>query len=461
MSSHNLTAISSLPPGTRVLFANFPADGHFNPLTGLAFHLKQKGCDVRWYTAERFRTKVEQMGILFYPLQKASDFFAHPAGPGAAERARCKTAVGKLNFDLTHAFVLRGAEYYEDIRAIHQEFAFEVVVADICFTGIPFITEKMKIPVAAIGVLPLGNTSRDLAPNGLGMTPATSFFGRLKQSLLRKLAKDFLFARPNKIMHAELARYGIDANNEFLFDLLYTKATVVLQSGSPGFEYHRSDLHPKIKFIGALLPYTKPSARERYWYDERLLQYRKIVLVTQGTVETDVNKLIVPLLQAFKNSDVLVIATTGGAGTEALRRRFPQQNLIIEDFIPFGAVMPYLNAYVTNGGFGGVMLAVQHNLPMVVAGMHEGKNEINARIGYFKLGINLRTETPKPMQLFNAVEEVIANPKYQINVEKLNAELAGYDPALLCEDALAKLLPEKQKLPAVERELLLSAKQAV
>ena len=26
--------------GKKILFANFPADGHFNPMTGIAVHLK-------------------------------------------------------------------------------------------------------------------------------------------------------------------------------------------------------------------------------------------------------------------------------------------------------------------------------------------------------------------------------------------------------------------------------------
>jgi hypothetical protein len=35
-----------------ILFASFPADGHFNPLTGLAVYLKNLGCEVRWYTSK-------------------------------------------------------------------------------------------------------------------------------------------------------------------------------------------------------------------------------------------------------------------------------------------------------------------------------------------------------------------------------------------------------------------------
>jgi UDP:flavonoid glycosyltransferase YjiC (YdhE family) len=459
MSRYNSTLTSEisdtlhLKPGTRILFANFPADGHFNPLTGLASHLKSIGCDVRWYTSPRYQPKVEKLGIPFYPLQRALDFFTDPAGMESPDRARCKTAVGRLNFDLVHAFVLRGPEFYEDVKAIREHFPFDIVIADICFTGIPFIREKLHIPVIAVGILPLSNTSKDLPPSGLALTPDYSFFGRLKQAFLRKLAKNVLFAKSDKAMHREFARYGIDVGNEFLFDVMYTKASLVLQSGCPGFEYRRSDLAPKIKFIGALLPRSGDRRETKPWFDERLLQYKKAILVTQGTVEPDVNKIIVPTLEAFKNSDILVIATTGGNGTEDLRRRYPQANLIIEDFIPFHAVMPQVQVYVTNGGYGGVMLGIQHGLPLVVAGVHEGKNEINARIGYFGLGINLKTETPKPVQIRCAVEEVLSDSVYESKVEKLKKELAAYDPAQLCEHYIAQLLPGKRMVAVPEETL--------
>jgi len=36
--------------GKKILFVTVPADGHFNPLTGLAKYLQDSGCEVRWYT---------------------------------------------------------------------------------------------------------------------------------------------------------------------------------------------------------------------------------------------------------------------------------------------------------------------------------------------------------------------------------------------------------------------------
>ena len=49
---------NTIAPGTRILFASVPADGHFNPLTGLAVHLKELGCDVRWYTSDIYADKI-------------------------------------------------------------------------------------------------------------------------------------------------------------------------------------------------------------------------------------------------------------------------------------------------------------------------------------------------------------------------------------------------------------------
>lgn len=45
------------------------------------------------------------------------------------------------------------------------------------------------------------------------------------------------------------------------------------------------------------------------------------------------------------------------------------------------------------------MLALQHRLPMVVAGVKEGKNDINARLDYNGLAVDLRTEKPSARRI--------------------------------------------------------------
>jgi MGT family glycosyltransferase len=445
MSHYN---INTIQPGTKILFANFPGDGHFNPLTGLAFHLKKIGCDVRWYTAKKYEEKIRRLGIPFYGLNKALDFSADPEIEKIfPERKKHKSQVAKLKFDMINVFILRSTEYYEDIKEIYEEFEFDLMIADITFGAIPFVKEKMNIPVIAVGVVPLPETSKDLPPSGLGLTPSYTFFGRIRQSLLRRISDALLFAKPTKVMRSILAEHGIDAGKANIFDILIQKSTIVLQSGTPGFEYERSDISNHIYFAGPLLPYTKKKESPN-WYNEKLGQYDKVILVTQGTVEKDIDKLLIPTLEAFKNSDCLVIVTTGGSQTEELRKKYSSANIIIEDFIPFDDVMPYADVYVTNGGYGGVLLSIQNQLPMVVAGVHEGKNEINARVGYFKLGINLKTEKPSVLQLRKSVEEILSSDVYSQNVKRLSEEFKKYDPNEICARQAARLIryPVKPKI---------------
>jgi MGT family glycosyltransferase len=450
--NNNFTTSGHIKPGTKILFANFPADGHFNPLTGIAVHLKSIGCEVRWYTSITYAEKINRLGIPFYGLKRAVDVSANKDIDAVfPERKKYKSQVGKLKFDLINVFILRSTEFYQDIQEIYEEFPFDLMIADITFGAIPFVKEKMNIPVISIGVVPLPETSKDLPPSGLGITPSNSIFGRMKQSMLRYFTDRFIFSGPTKVMKNILADHGIDSGNANIFDILIRKSTLVLQSGTPGFEYKRSDISNNIHFVGPLLPYQRKKETTR-WFNEKLRRYDKIILVTQGTIEKDIEKLLVPTLEAFKNTNRLVVVTTGGSQTDELRKKYPQENIIIEDFIPFNDIMPYADVYVTNGGYGGVLLSIGNELPMVVAGVHEGKNEINARVGYFKLGINLKTEKPKPEQIRKAAEEVISSRLYAEKVKELNNEFKQYNPGQLCAVYVSGLLPVAGKKQFAQRQ---------
>jgi UDP:flavonoid glycosyltransferase YjiC (YdhE family) len=410
----------------------------------LALHLKSLGYEIGWYVGAAYEAKVRSMGIQYFPQREALDITADNIDEYYPERATTKSGIAKLCFDLEHFFIRRMPGFYTDIQEVHQEFPFDLMIAEMTFTAIPLVKEKMKIPVIAVGIIPNAETSKDLPPMGLGMTPSTSALGRLKQAGLRWLADNVLMRKPLKVLDELLAAEGMKRDGN-LFDSMYRKSTLILQSGTPGFDYRRSDLNPKLRYIGPLLP--APSGKKVHpWTHEKLSQYNKVILCTQGTAEPDLEKLIVPTLEAFKDTDHLVVVTTAGNGTEALRKRYPHENFIIENFIPFADIMPYCDVYVTNGGYGGTLLGIQHRLPLVVAGVNEGKNEICARVGYFNLGINLKTEKPLPRQIKAAVLQVLNNPDYRKNVAELSSEFSQYNPQQLCAQYVAQILSSRRKI---------------
>ena len=150
--------------------------------------------------------------------------------------------------------------------------------------------------------------------------------------------------------------------------------------------------------------------------------------------------MIIPALEALKNEVYLIIVATGFHNTEELRKKYHQDNIVIEDFIDFDSIMLRTDIYITNGGYGGTLLAIQHGLPMVAAGINEGKNEICARIGYFELGIDLKTESPISQKIRMAVKNIFCNPEYKKNVEKLRNQFRQYNTNKLAADHILNLV---------------------
>jgi len=428
--------------GTKILFATVPADGHFNPLTGLAKHLLEAGCDIRWYTSDIFGQKLKKMGIPHYRFEKALNLTSLNADEYIPERKHITDPLRNANILSINLFAKRSVEYYEDILQIQESFPFEIMISDSMFPAIPFVRLKMNIPVIAIGVIPLAEISTGLAPYTMGLPPAKNEVERFKYSELNDQVKNIYLKESIDFFNDTLKQNGINIKKSPTLDMLIKQSTLYLQIGVPGFEYARKDIGSNIRFIGGLLPYSSPR-QEKHWFDPRLNEYEKIIFVTQGTVERNTKKIIEPTLEAFKDTDVLVIATTGGFGTEDLKEKYKSRNIIIRDYIPYVDIMPHAQVYITNGGYGGTLLSLHYKLPIVAGGVHEGKNEICTRIGYFKLGVNLNTETPSVEEVRNAVKEILNNSLYKDNITKLQAEMNNYNSLELCTNYVLELLDEK------------------
>jgi UDP:flavonoid glycosyltransferase YjiC (YdhE family) len=131
-------------------------------------------------------------------------------------------------------------------------------------------------------------------------------------------------------------------------------------------------------------------------------------------------------------------------------------NARIEPFIPFGMLLPHVDVMITNGGYGGVQFALAHGVPLVVAGMTEEKPEIAARVARSGAGINLKTKTPTPEQLRSAVRDVLTNPRYRQNAQRIQADYARHNApeaaAVLLEQLAATGQPVLREQAQAQRE---------
>ena len=95
--------------------------------------------------------------------------------------------------------------------------------------------------------------------------------------------------------------------------------------------------------------------------------------------------------------------------------------------MPFEWLLPRVNVLVTNGGYGSVNQAMSYGIPLVTAGLTEDKADVNARVAWSGVGINLATNEPTPGALRKAVRTVLDRPAYRMRATRMADEFADID----------------------------------
>lgn len=161
----------------------------------------------------------------------------------------------------------------------------DAILVDSGFVGaVPLLLDDpaTRPPVLAAGVVPLAQSSVDAAPIGLGLPPATSPFGRLRNRALNTLIAKVVFRRTQRLADGILQELGRPRLNYFVLDLsrLFDR---FLQLSPPEFEYPRRDLTANVRFVGPVLP-TAPTAAPLPTRWPELDDERPVVHVSQGTI---------------------------------------------------------------------------------------------------------------------------------------------------------------------------------
>ena len=277
-------------------------------------------------------------------------------------------------------------------------------------------------PVVACGILPLGLSSVDTAPWGLGILPRSDAIGRIRNRFLNWAAKNIVLRAPQRQAEEMIDRLSGAELDVFFMDWPI-HADHYAQFTVRGFEYPRRDLPANVSFIGPVIRASARSA-ELPAVVERPRSRLPVVHVSQGTVANeDLEELVLPTVRALADHHVLVVVSTGGAPVQSLGPL--PANARAAEFLPYGELMPKVRVFVTNGGYGGLHFALGHGVPIVVAGDTEDKMETTRRVEWSGAGINLRTGTPTEAKIAAAVERVLSERRFRDRARALQAEIAA------------------------------------
>jgi MGT family glycosyltransferase len=292
-------------------------------------------------------------------------------------------------------------------------------------------------PYASLGDTCLAYPSIDTAPYGIGLAPRGGWMGHLRNRFLYAMSRKTFFPPVSKAACEVRAALGLPA--ESIRDSAFSlSSTLHIQLCPRGFEYPRSDLPAQVHFVGAPRPAAPAEFGESQpsWWP-RLAEAKHVVLVTQGTIATDLNDLLAPSLKGLAGRDLFVVAVTGGADPAVLGD--PPPNAVVATYVPFSVLLPYVDVMVSNGGFGSVQLAIGAGVPMVVAGTSEDKKEVTAHVGWSGVGVNLRTNRPTPTAVAGAVDKVLSEPRFRERARALQAQTNGTSAATEAAHLLEEL----------------------
>ena len=399
----------------RLLVTTVPLAGHVHPMLEIVRTLVSRGHDVRWVAAPPFGAAIAATGARFI----ASSV------PIEIVRGGVKAQLRGMFIDPAPAQLAELAGHGAD-----------AILADSAHLGAALYAEVHRVPWIGLGISALMVPSADTAPFGSGLPPERVPSARIRR-LLNWIVFSVAFGDITRAYRRMRVRAGLAPGSARYFDVI--APDLFLQPTVPSFEYPRSDLPPQVRFIGPIVP--SAGGERPIWWRDVTSSEQPIVLVTQGTLGDDPRELIEPTLRALANERVLVIATS--PSTVA-----PPANARVVPYVPYAAVLPRAAVMVTNGGYGGVQMALAHGVPMVAAGGSEEKPEIAARVAWAGAGIDLRRRRPRPARIRAAVHAVLEDPKYRARAAEIAAEMARYDAPRRAADLIEQVVTTPLEMSA-------------
>ncbi|RZN17324.1 nucleotide disphospho-sugar-binding domain-containing protein [Bradyrhizobium sp. Leo121] len=441
----------------KIIIATTPAPGHVNPMLGIARILLADGHEVVAFTGSAFRDRINSIGAAFRPIPASADQDVVDPFAKYPELKSLPPGLELLRVTKERLFVDHMLVQHEGLQQLLREVPADMVMGDEYFLGLlPMLLgpRSKRPPIVCFGTTILHWPRTDGAPELLGLPPAAAPAQREKYAAIaqehERVVNQPLAHRLNQC----LEEIGVKSLPRPPFEAMVELADAYLQLTVPSFEFPRP-APASVQFVGTppIMPKQAPLPP---WADE-LDGRRKVVLVTQGTVANhDFNRLVTPTLVGLADErDLLVVVTAGGRPVDTIPGPIPA-NARLTSYLPFEWILSKADVFVTNGGYGSVNQAMSFGVPLVCAGLTEDKADVNARVGWSGVGINLETSTPTPQVLREAVRAVLDTERYRARASLMAKEFQRIDTRGEILRAIKRVSQNGADRPS--RAALLSAK---
>ena len=352
-----------------------PAAGHTNPTVEVVRALTSAGHEVRYYSFELFREKLEAAGAQVIPVD---DYCAEmKLGPDAGARIAKDTAFATQV--LTDTTLAMDEALLTDLRLYGPE----VIVSDSMAMwgkllairlGVPYVCSTTTFAFNQHSAKVMKQSLWDLVKLLMGM-------GKINRQLKRLQDKGYAV---NSIL-------DVVQNDNDTSTVVYT---------SNYFQPCAETFSEKFSFVGPSVREAAPLPRTTD---------RKRVYISMGTVNNDMPALYRTCIKALADKYELILSVGQQVDPAALGELPP--HVTAAQHVNQMAVLADCDAFLTHCGMNSVSEALYCGVPLVLFPQTAEQNGVANRTA--ELGAGIRLNKPAAEAIRAAVDQIISNDSYR------------------------------------------------
>ncbi|KQO18702.1 macrolide family glycosyltransferase [Paenibacillus sp. Leaf72] len=371
----------------RVLVVMMPAEGHINPSLGLIKELVENGDEVVYCCTEKYRTKIEQIGVQF----RAYSF----------NEATLMNNPDMKPFEIKHPYqfiymILKHIiqRFIPDVLKLTENETYDYIIFDsLIGWGGQILGEKLGIPTVCstttfvfVELLGSGNKLDD---DDDEVKELYNGIMELSQQLAAQFnvaapSLDELAGHPGQLKIVYTSRYFQPMGDTLDDSFVFTGPSIITRKDAPAFAYE---------------PLHAP--------------YKQTVYISMGTIlnkDLDFYKLC---FTAFHDLPVQFILSSGkDTDLEPVADLIPD-NFIIRPYVPQLEVLQRVDAFLTHAGMNSTSEALYYNVPLIMLPLTSDQPRVASRVKELGAGVIVDKNNLTLEVLRNAVLEVLGNASYR------------------------------------------------
>jgi MGT family glycosyltransferase len=393
------------------LFTAWDGGGAVPPTLSLARALVERGHDVRVLGDPVLVPEIQAAGAEPATWTRAPHRTERTAESDIFKDWEARTPAGAFARIRERLMFGRAGDVARDVLEELERRPADAIVTEPMLAGSVIAGESAGVPVALIFTTIDAFPVQGRPPLGPGFQPARGPLGRLRDRVV-SAASRAAWNRGLPAFNAARAELGLAPASDALGALTEVDRILVLTSDA--FDFPELPRQPKVRVVG-------PRLDDPAWVGELELPAGEepLVLVGLSSSHQGQDEVMRRAAAALGTLPVRGLVTTG----PAVEPFGAADNVTVVRSAPHAAVLPHAAAVVTHGGHGTVIKALAAGVPLVVLPMGRDQLDVAARVTAAGAGVRVKPKA-SPAKVAAAVREVLEQPGYRRNAERLAAAIA-------------------------------------